>query len=79
MTLEDTANTSIRTAMDQGRQAADKASQVIQDGYEAAQQYVKDKGVELDLREIVGSEPWFAIAAAFAVGYIVARIVRRVS
>jgi hypothetical protein len=27
----------------------------------------------------VRSEPWFAIAAAFAVGYIVARIVRRVS
>ena len=79
MTLEDTANSSVRSAMDQGRQAADKASQVIQDGYEAAQQYVKDKGGELDLREMVRNEPWFAIAAAFAVGYVVARIVRRVS
>ena len=28
MTLEDTANSSVRNAMDQGRQAADKASQV---------------------------------------------------
>ncbi len=79
MTLEDTANSTVRTAMDQGRQAADKASQVIKDGYEAAQQYVKDKGIELDLREIVRREPWLAIAAAFAVGYVVAQIVRRVS
>jgi hypothetical protein len=79
MTMEDTANSTVRNAMDQGRQAADKASQVIQDGYEAAQQYVKDKGVELDLRDLVRREPWFAIAGAFALGYVVARIVRRVS
>jgi ElaB/YqjD/DUF883 family membrane-anchored ribosome-binding protein len=79
MTLEDTANSTVRSAMDQGRQAADKASQVIQDGYEAAQQYAKDQGLELDLRELVRREPWFAIAAAFAVGYVVAQIVRRVS
>jgi len=79
MTFEDTANSSVRTAMDQGRQAADKASKVIQDGYESAQQYVKDQGFEFDLREMVRREPWFAIAAAFAVGYVVAQIVRRVS
>ena len=79
MTLEDTANSSVRTAMDQGRQAADKASQVLQNGYDAAQQYARDKGLELDLRELVRKEPWFAIAAAFAVGYVVAQIVRRVS
>ena len=54
--------------MDQGRQAADKASQVIQDGYDAAQQYAKDRGVDFDLRELVRREPWIAIAAAFAVG-----------
>ena len=74
MTLEDTADSSVRSAMDQGRQAAD-----IKDGYDAAQQYVKDKSADLDLRELVRSEPWFAIAAAFAVGYVVAQIVRRVS
>lgn len=79
MTLEDTANASVRNAMDQGRQATDKASQVLQDGYDAAQQYARDKGLELDLRELVRKEPWFAIAAAFAVGYVVAQIVRRVS
>jgi hypothetical protein len=65
--------------MDQGRQAADKASDAIKDGYDAAQQYVKDKGINLNLGESVRREPWLAIAAAFAVGYAVAQIVRRVS
>ena len=79
MTFEDTANSTVRTAMDQGRQAADTASQAVKDGYDAAQQYVKDKGMDLDLRDFVRREPWLAIAAAFAVGYFAAQIVRRVS
>ncbi len=79
MTFEETANSTVRTAMDQGRQAADKATQAVKDGYDAAQQFVKDKGVDFDLREFVRREPWIAIAAAFAVGYVAAQIVRRVS
>ena len=79
MTLEETANSTVRSAMDQGRQAADKASQAVKDGYDAAQQFVKDKGVDLALRDFVRREPWLAIAAAFAVGYVAAQIVRRVS
>ena len=79
MTFEETTNPTVRTAMDQGRQAADKATQAVKDGYDAAQQFVKDKGIDLDLREFVRREPWIAIAAAFAVGYIAAQIVRRVS
>lgn len=79
MTLEDTASSTVRSAMDQGRQAADKASQAVKDSYDAAQQYVKDKGMDFDLRDFVRREPWFAIAAAFAVGYVAAQIVRRVS
>ncbi len=79
MTLEETASSTVRSAMDQGRQAADKASQAVKDGYEAAQQFVKDQGVDFDLREFVRREPWLAIAAAFAVGYVAAQIVRRVS
>ena len=65
--------------MDQGRQAADKASQAVKDGYEAAQQFVKAQGADFDVREFVRREPWLAIAAAFAVGYVAAQIVRRVS
>jgi len=79
MTLEETANSTTRSAMDQGRQAADKATQAVKDGYDAAQQFVKDRTVDLDLRELVRREPWLAIAAAFAVGYVAAQIVRRVS
>lgn len=79
MTFEDTATSTVRNAMDQGRQAADKASQAVKDGYDAAQQFVKDKGVDFDLRDFVRREPWLAIAAAFAVGYVAAQIVRRVS
>ena len=79
MTLEETANSTVRTAMDQGRQAADKAAQAVKDGYEAAQQFVKDNGADFDLREFVRREPWLVIAAAFAVGYVAAQIVRRVS
>ena len=79
MTFEETANPTVRTAMDQGRQAADKATQAVKDGYEAAQQFVKDNGADFELREFVRREPWIAIAAAFAVGHIAAQIVRRVS
>jgi len=65
--------------MDQGRQAAEKAGRAVKDGYDSAQQYVQDKVGDLDLRDFVRREPWIAIAAAFAVGYVVAQIVKRVS
>ena len=64
--------------MDQGRQAAETASQAIRGGYEAAQEYVQE-GLDFDLRDFVRREPWIAIAAAFAVGYVAAQIIRRVS
>jgi ElaB/YqjD/DUF883 family membrane-anchored ribosome-binding protein len=79
MGYEDTANSTVRQAMDQGRQAADVAGQAVKDGYQAAQKYVQDKGLDLDLRDFVRREPWIAIAAAFAIGYVAAQIVRRVA
>jgi hypothetical protein len=79
MAYEDAANSAVRQAMDQGRQAADVAGQVVKDGYQAAQKYVQDKGLDLDLRDFVRREPWIAIAAAFAIGYVAAQIVRRVA
>jgi hypothetical protein len=45
MTFEDAANSTIQQTMDQGRQAAEKASQVLKDGYGAARQYVEEKGL----------------------------------
>ena len=79
MGYEDTANSTVRQAMDQGRQAADVAGQAVKDGYQAAQKYVQDKGLDFDLRDFVRREPWIAIAAAFAIGYVAAQIVRRVA
>ncbi len=79
MAFEDTANSSAQGAIDQGRDAADRAADALKDGYDAAQQYVQDRVGDFDLREFVRREPWIAIAAAFAVGYVVAQIVKRVS
>jgi ElaB/YqjD/DUF883 family membrane-anchored ribosome-binding protein len=79
MAFEDTANSSAHSAIDHGRDAADRAADALKDGYDAAQQYVQDRVGDFDLREFVRREPWIAIAAAFAVGYVVAQIVKRVS
>jgi len=79
MTYEEAANSSVHSAIDQGREAADKASQAVKDGYDAAQQFIQDKVGDFDLRDFVRREPWVAIAAAFAVGYVVAQVVKKVS
>ena len=65
--------------MDQGRQAADAASQTLKEGYQAAQRYAHEKGIDIDLRDFVRREPWIAIAAAFAIGYVAAQVVRRIA
>ena len=77
MATEDTANSTVHQALDQGRQAAAGASRIIKDGYATAQQYVEDDVLAFDLREFVRREPWLAITAAFAVGYVAARLMRR--
>jgi hypothetical protein len=80
MASEDAAaNSTVRQAMDQGRRAAETSSQAVREGYDAAQQYLQEKGLDFDLRDFVRREPWIAIAAAFAIGYVAAKIVRRVS
>jgi len=68
----------MRQAAEQGRAAAAKAAQTVKEGYEAVQQYAEDKGLDFDLQGFVQREPWLALAAAFAVGYTVAQIMRRV-
>jgi len=80
VTIEDGgAGPTMRQAAEQGRAAAAKASETVREGYEAVQQYAEDKGIYFDLQEFVRREPWLALAAAFAVGYTVAQIMRRVS
>ncbi|HVB80871.1 MAG TPA: hypothetical protein VNE82_13105 [Candidatus Binataceae bacterium] len=79
MKIEDgSAGPAMRQAEEQGRAAGAKVSQTVKAGYEAAQQYAEDKGLDFDLEGFVRREPWLALAAAFAVGYTVAQIMRRV-
>jgi ElaB/YqjD/DUF883 family membrane-anchored ribosome-binding protein len=77
MSYDETAKSAVQGAIGQGRNAAEKASQTVQDGYKAAQEYAEDKG--LDIGDFVRREPWLAITAAFAIGYVVAQMIRRVS
>jgi ElaB/YqjD/DUF883 family membrane-anchored ribosome-binding protein len=61
----------VQDAIDRGRRAAEKAT-------DAVKQFVDDRGLNnFDIRDFVRDEPWLAIAAAFAVGYVAARLMRR--
>jgi len=47
---------------------------------DAAQHYVEDSGIaDIDVAEIVKRDPWIALGVAFAVGYVAAHLVRRLS
>jgi len=77
MAFEDIANSVMHEAKNQGRQAAENVTKAAKNGYEAAQQYLKKKGLDFDLGDFVRREPWIAVVGAFAIGYVVAQIVRR--
>jgi hypothetical protein len=53
MAFEDVANSTVQQTLDQGRKTAEKAGQVFKDGYKAAQQYAEDKGLNLNLADLV--------------------------
>jgi ElaB/YqjD/DUF883 family membrane-anchored ribosome-binding protein len=79
MAFENVTNSTVHQAMDHGRQAAEAAGETVKDAYQAAQQYVQEQGLNFDLRDFVRREPWIAIAAAFAVGYVAAQVARRLT
>ena len=66
------------------REYAGGARDYANKGYDAAREYTTaglDAAARMtgDLTEFIRNEPWIAIAAAFAVGYLTARIMRRLS
>jgi len=69
MAVQD-AGPAVQDAFDSGRKAAERASEAIKD-------YVADHDLGSDLREFVRDKPWLAVGAAFAIGYVVARLMRR--
>jgi ElaB/YqjD/DUF883 family membrane-anchored ribosome-binding protein len=70
------------------RQYANKGYDAARDyanhGYDAAREYA-NAGIDVagrmseNLTAFVRNEPWVAMAAAFAVGYLAARVLRRLS
>ena len=65
--------------IDLARDAMDNVGQTLKNGYDAAHKYVQDNEITSDLREFVKREPWIAIAAAFAIGYVAAKIAKRIA
>jgi ElaB/YqjD/DUF883 family membrane-anchored ribosome-binding protein len=79
METDGSLNSTIEQAVDQGRKGTERADQAVKDGYKAARQYAEDKGLNFDLGGLVRREPWLALAAAFAIGYVAAAAIRRLS
>lgn len=79
MGSEQVADSTLKQAMDQGHKVADKASHTVREGFKAAQQFAEDKSINFDLATFVRSDPWLAVAIAFAIGCAVTAIVRRAS
>ena len=78
--VADQAGETIRKATDKVTDAAKGGIKTASYLADAAQQYVQESGLaEMDLREIVKREPWIALGVAFAIGYVAAQVMRRLS
>ncbi|MBV8054919.1 MAG: hypothetical protein JO071_06730 [Deltaproteobacteria bacterium] len=72
------------TAQSYAAKGADVAREYADKGYDAAREYT-NAGMDVaarmsdNLTEFVRNEPWIAVVAAFAIGYVAARIMRRMS
>jgi ElaB/YqjD/DUF883 family membrane-anchored ribosome-binding protein len=78
--VADQAGETIRRATDKVNDAAKGGVKTAKQFAEAAQQYVQDSGLaDVDVREIIKREPWIALGVAFAVGYVAAQVMRRLS
>jgi ElaB/YqjD/DUF883 family membrane-anchored ribosome-binding protein len=88
---KDAASSARETAgqgYDAAREYANKGYDTARDyagkGYDSAREYA-NTGMDVaarvaeDMRDFVRREPWIAIAAAFAVGYLAARLLRKLS
>jgi ElaB/YqjD/DUF883 family membrane-anchored ribosome-binding protein len=81
---QDYANKGYDSAREYANKGYGAAREYANKGYDAAREYA-NVGVDAaarmseNLSEFVRREPWVAIAAAFAVGYVAARIMRRLS
>ncbi len=78
--MADKAGETIRKASDKVNDAAQGGLKTAKQFAEAAQQFVQESGIgDVDVREVVKREPWLALGVAFAVGFAVAQVMRRLS
>jgi len=78
--MADQAGDTIKRATDKVNDAAKGGLKTARQFADAAQQFVHESGIgDVNVREIVQREPWLAIGVAFAVGFAVAQVMRRVS
>jgi len=66
----------VNAACEMGRQAVEQGYETVKEYAEKSADVIAD--VSGNLKDFVGREPWVALIAAFAVGYLVARALRRV-
>ena len=67
-----------------GRQAVEQGREAAEHGYDTVKNYAGKSAdiigdVSSSLDQFVRREPWLGLVAAFAVGYLAAQIVRRIS
>ena len=65
--------------IDRARDAIDNIGETLKNGYDAAQNYVQGNEIASEVRKFVKRDPWLAIAAAFAIGYVAAKIAKRIA
>lgn len=78
------AEEGFQTASDYAETGADAAREYTERGYDSAREYAERglagaAALSENVREFVRREPWLAMAAAFAVGYTLARLMRRLA
>jgi len=78
--IADQASETVRKATDKMNRSAKDGLKAAKHFVNAAQHYVEDSGIaDIDVAEIVKRDPWIALGVAFAVGYVAAQVVRRLS
>ena len=76
----DQAGETLRKAGERVNQSAKDGLKTARQFAENAQKYVEQSGLaDVDVREIVNREPWIALGVAFAAGFVLAQIMRRMS
>jgi ElaB/YqjD/DUF883 family membrane-anchored ribosome-binding protein len=79
MAMEERIDSAARDTMDRTQEALSSAGKSLKNGYDAAQKYAENSEFGSQLSDFVLREPWMAVAAAFAIGYVAAHLMKRIS